>query len=66
MLKENNTRKGFFEHGDFLALRDALPDYLKGFVTFGYKTGWRMSEIASLTWDRVDLLSSQVLAATGT
>jgi integrase len=55
MLKENNTRKGFFEHGDFLALRDALPDYLKGFVTFGYKTGWRMSEIAGLTWDRVDL-----------
>jgi DNA-directed RNA polymerase subunit RPC12/RpoP len=55
MLKENNTRKGFFEHGDFLALRDALPDYLKGFVTFGYKTGWRMHEFAGLTWDRVDL-----------
>jgi integrase len=55
MLKENNTRKGFFEHGDFLALRDALPSYLKGFVTFAYKTGWRVSEIAGLTWDRVDL-----------
>jgi hypothetical protein len=37
MLKENNTRKGFFEHGDYLALRDALPDYLKEFVTFTYK-----------------------------
>ena len=54
MLKENNTRKGFFEHNDFLALRDALPDYLKGFVTFGYKTGWRISEISSLTWAQVD------------
>jgi integrase len=54
MLKENNTRKGFFEHTDFLALRDALPDYLKGFVTFGYKTGWRISEISSLTWAQVD------------
>lgn len=54
MLKENNARKGFFEHGDLLALRDALPDYLKGFITFGYKTGWRVSEIAGLTWGQVD------------
>ena len=54
MLKENNTRKGFFEHGDFFALRDELPDYLKGFVTFAYKTGWRMSEITGLTWQKVD------------
>jgi integrase len=54
MLKENNTRKGFFEHGDFVALRDALPSYLKGFVTFGYKTGWRVSEIAGLPWSQVD------------
>jgi integrase len=55
MLKENNTRKGFFEHKDFLALRDALPDYLKPMVTFGYKVGWRDQEITSLTWDSVDL-----------
>jgi integrase len=55
MLKENNIRKGFFEHGDFIALRDALPSYLKGFVTFAYKTGWRVSEIKNLTWSQVDL-----------
>lgn len=55
MLKENNTRKGFFEHGDFLALRDSLPSHLKDFCTFGYKTGWRISEIAGLTWDQVDI-----------
>ena len=54
MLKENNTRKGFFEHGEFLALRGTLPDYLKGFVTFAYKTGWRVSEIEDLTWAQVD------------
>lgn len=54
MLKENNIRKGFFEHGDYLALKDALPDYLKGFVTFAYKTGWRVSEIENLTWGQVD------------
>jgi integrase len=55
MLKENNIRKGFFEHGDFIAIRDALPDYLKGFMTFAYKVGWRLSEIMMLTWSQVDL-----------
>jgi integrase len=55
MLKEDNVRKGFFEHDDFLALRDALPSYLKGFVTFAYKVGWRVSEIRGLTWSQVDL-----------
>ncbi len=55
MLKESNARKGFFEHKDFLALRDALPDYLKPMVVFGYKVGWRGQEITSLTWDAVDL-----------
>jgi integrase len=54
MLKENNVRKGFFEHDQFLALRDHLPEYLKGFVTFAYKTGWRISEISELTWQQVD------------
>jgi len=54
MLKENNIRKGFFEHAEFVALRDALPDYLKSFVTFAYKTGWRVSEITDLTWNQVD------------
>ena len=55
MLKENNVRKGFFEHHHFLALRDALPSYRKGFVTFAYKVGWRFSEIQGLTWSQVDL-----------
>jgi integrase len=55
MLEENNVRKGFFEHPEFIALRNALPCHLKGFVTFGYKVGWRVSEIANLTWRNVDL-----------
>ncbi len=55
MLQEHNTRKGFFEHGEFLALRDALPVHLRGFVTFAYKTGWRFSEVAGLTWAQVDM-----------
>ena len=65
MLKENNIRKGFFEHGDYLALKDALPDYLKGFVSFAYKTGWRVSEISNLTWGRVDRDQGIVRLETG-
>ena len=55
MLKENNVRKGFFEPSQYLALKDALPSYLKPFVTFAYKVGWRDTEIAGLTWNQVDL-----------
>ncbi len=65
MLKESNVRKGFFEHGDFLKLRDALPDYLKGFVTFAYKTGWRVSEIEGLVWPQIDLDNGIVRLETG-
>jgi integrase len=54
MLKENNVRKGFFEHDQFLALREHLSEHLKGFVTFAYKTGWRVSEISELTWQQLD------------
>jgi integrase len=65
MLKENNIRKGFFEHVDFLTLRDALPSYLKGFATFAYKVGWRVSEISGLSWKHVDLANGIVRLETG-
>jgi integrase len=55
MLKENNVRKGFLEHEDFMALRDALPSYLKPVLTFGYFTGWRRGEILCLKWNQVNL-----------
>jgi len=54
MLQENNVRKGFLEYEDFLDLRNALPEYLKGFVTFAYTSGWRKAEITGLTWNRID------------
>jgi integrase len=54
MLDENNVRKGFFEHDRFLAVRAALPEYLRGFVTIAYKEGWRLDEIETLSWDQVD------------
>lgn len=54
MLQENNTRTGFFEHEQFLILRDALPKHLQGFATFGYKTGCRFGEICGLKWEAVN------------
>jgi integrase len=54
-LRENNARKVFFEHGDFIKLRKALPDHLKGIASFGYKKGWRISEVTKLTWRQIDL-----------
>jgi hypothetical protein len=36
MLKESNTRKGFFEHEEYVALKDALPSDLKPIITFAY------------------------------
>lgn len=66
MLTESNVRQGFFEHAEFLVLREALPAYLKGFVTFAYKTGWRVSEITSLTWKQVDIDNGIVRLESGT
>lgn len=66
MLQENNIRTGFFEHGDFLALRDALPDYFKSVVTFAYYTGWRKQEILSLRWNQVDLTARTIRLDPGT
>lgn len=55
MLKENNVRKGFIEHGEYLALQKALPNYLKPVVTVAYMTGWRRAEILNLQWNRVNI-----------
>ena len=65
-LAEDNVRQGFFEHEEYLALRDALPEDLKGPVTLAYKTGWRVSEITGLTWKQVDLTDGTVRLEVGT
>lgn len=50
LLDENNAREGFVEHGQFLALRDALPAHLKDPVGFLYHSGWRVNEMRTLEW----------------
>jgi integrase len=55
LLEENNSRRGFLDHGGFLALRDGLAEHLKDPVTFLYLSGWRVSEMRTLEWRDVDL-----------
>ena len=53
-LTEKNVRKGFFETADLDVLLENLPAYLRDFVHFGFLTGWRKGEIASLRWEDVE------------
>src|SRR5262249_3518474 len=55
LLTEDNAREGFLDPADFAALRAALPARLADGALFAYLTGWRRTEVATLTWADVDL-----------
>lgn len=54
MLVENNVRRGFFTHHDYVRLKKALAGYLKPIITLAYYSGIRKSELLSIEWDQVD------------
>jgi len=56
LSEKGNERRGFFEKALFEQVTEHLPAYLRGFVQFGFLSGWRKAEIASLAWQDVDLL----------
>ena len=54
LSEKGNARQGFFSEADFIAVTDCLPPYLRDFTRFGYLTGWRKGEVASLRWEDFD------------
>ena len=65
-LEENNVRKGFFHHRDYLRLKTALPDYLKPIITLAYFTGMRKAEMLGLRWDQIDFHEHIIMLDPGT
>jgi integrase len=53
LSEHGNARKGFFADAEFRSVYSHLPE-LRDFALFGYLTGWRKGEIASLTWQDVE------------
>lgn len=61
LTRPHNARTGFFEDGDFQALKAQLPDELVAPAMFAYLTGWRFqSEVLPLTWRQVDFKAGEV------
>jgi integrase len=61
-LKEPaQPRKGFFEYGDFVKVRDQLNRALRNVAEFEYVTGWRIdTEVLPLLWRQVDFAAGEV------
>jgi integrase len=60
MLKERNTRQGFFERHQFDAVSQKLPVFLRPLALFYYWTGWRKTEALTLQIGQVDLRAGVV------
>jgi site-specific recombinase XerD len=55
LMKEDNVRKGFFEHWEYKKLMEKASEHIKPLLAFLYHTGWRLNEALNLTWDMVDV-----------
>jgi integrase len=54
------VREGFLERAEFEIIANHLPEDLQDFSRWGYFTGWRKGEIASLRWNELNMESRQL------
>ena len=54
-FETHNARQGFYEHADYLKMRDALPADEQAVFIAGYYTLMRYTALTELRWDWVDL-----------
>lgn len=67
LLREDNTRTGFFEREQFDSVRGHLPSPLGPVVEFAYITGWRIaSEVLPLQRRQIDLEAGEIRLDAGT
>jgi integrase len=67
LLAEAPPRSGFFERDQIDALCAHLPAEVQPIVRFMFITGWRLSEVLGLEWNRVDFTGrGHVRLASGT
>jgi integrase-like protein len=59
-LPEHNVRETFFSDAQAEALIAHLPADLQDFTLWGWQTGWRKGEIASLEWANVDRAAGEI------
>src|SRR5262249_28321325 len=55
-----NARQGFFEQPQLDAVLKNLPEDLRPPIQFAALTGWRKSEVLSLTWRQIDFVHGEV------
>ncbi len=67
LLREDNTRTGFFEPDQIASVLAHLPDALRPVIEFAYITGWRVaSEILPLEWRQIDFREGEIRLDPGT
>jgi len=55
-----NARQGFFERPNFDRIHAYLRDPVNDLMLAVYLTGWRSSEIMTLTWDNIDRVEGSI------